>query len=238
MTTPLVPLADNIWTARGLLKQIGGALCFGLRMTVVRLSDGGLVLWSPIPIDDGLASAIHDIGPVRHIIAPNGFHHLYAKEALARFPEGTLWLSSALQKKRADLWALGKPLAQAQDALGDDLGLLGIQGAPMLDETVAFHRHSQTLIATDILFNEHHPQGWLTPLVLRLAGAHGRLAQSRLLRLLTKDKNAAVESYRQMLQWPFKTLIIAHGDILTEDARTQAAAALSWLDPSLTQLTQ
>lgn len=236
MTTSLEPLAEDIWTARGLLKQMGGALCFSLRMTVVRLPDGSVVLWSPIPMDDELAGAITALGPVRHLVAPNGFHHLYAKAAKARFPDATLWLSPALEKKRADLWADGKPLTQTPPAWDGNLELLTLQGAPMVDEVVAFHRPSATLIATDLLFNEHHPKGWLTPLVLRMTGAHKRLAQSRLLRFVTKDKAAAGQSYRKLLQFPFTTLIIAHGDILTEDARPRTAAALSWLDPTLTDL--
>lgn len=232
-TGRLKALGSEIWMAEGLLEQAGGALCFSLRMTVIQLPDGTLLLWSPIPIDDGLQAELEALGPVKHVIAPNGFHHLYVDAALTRFPSATLWLSPALEKKRPDLWSRGTPLEAPPAAWGQALELLTVQGVPAVMEVVAFHRASATLIATDLFFNEHNPRGWMTPWVLRMTGAYKQLAQSRLMRFLTKDKTAAAASYQRMLRFPFATLVIAHGDIVTVDARARTAEALGRIDPSL-----
>src|SRR5207253_182649 len=45
------------------------------RMAVIRLSGGGLFLWSPIPLTDGLRAEVDALGEVSHIVAPNSLHH-------------------------------------------------------------------------------------------------------------------------------------------------------------------
>mgnify|MGYP000406607533 CR=1 FL=1 len=75
----LEELACGIWTVDAPLT-LGGAK-LGTRMTVVRLSDGGLALIAPIEIDDALSVDLAELGPVNVIIAPNAFHHFSARTA-------------------------------------------------------------------------------------------------------------------------------------------------------------
>ena len=53
------------------------------------------------------------------------------------------------------------------------------------------HKPTETLIVGDLVFNIREPKGWQSTLVLTLAGAKGRLAQSRLWRTVIKDRRAA-----------------------------------------------
>ena len=94
-----------------------------------------------------------------------------------------------------------------------------------------FHPASQTLIATDLLFNlgPSRLRGALTPWILRATGAYGRPAQSRLLRLLTKDRTRAARALQQALDWPFVRILMAHGDPITEDARGTLRTACRWM---------
>ena len=71
----LESVGEGVWTAAAPLALAGAE--FGTRMTVVQLADVGVMLISPIEVDDALAAEIDAIGPVRAIVAPNAFHHFY-----------------------------------------------------------------------------------------------------------------------------------------------------------------
>ena len=72
-------------------------------MTIVRRPDGGLVVHSPIALDDAMRGEVDAIGPVRCVIAPNLYHHLHAGTWAAAFPEARLVGPEGLEKKREDL---------------------------------------------------------------------------------------------------------------------------------------
>jgi hypothetical protein len=204
-------------------------------MTVLPLVDGGLALVSPIPIDDVLAATLDSLGEVRFLIAPNLLHHLYLDAAIRRYPRATVLAPPGLAHKRPDLRidrTLREPLPPA---LAESVDVQRIEGALAVDEFVFFHRATQSLVVTDLVFHVLSPEGWLTGLVLRLVGCHRRFGQSRAWRLFVKDRAAAADSLSRVLAWPFETLIMAHGDIVhsdsARDARTMLAAAVRWVLP-------
>ena len=50
-------------------------------MAVLRLSDGSVWVHSPVELDDTLAAALDELGPVKHIVSPNYEHTKYARQA-------------------------------------------------------------------------------------------------------------------------------------------------------------
>ena len=92
-------ICPDRWGAESTVRAPGG-LVFVSRMTVVRLPDGRLWLSSPVEIDAARQRALREIGPVAFIVAPNGFHHLYAMPAKATFPDATLWASPAFRRRK------------------------------------------------------------------------------------------------------------------------------------------
>ena len=93
----LESLADGIWTADAPLTLAGAS--FGTRMTVVALPDAGVVLISPIELDDAAAAEIEASGRVRAIVAPNAFHHFYFAAAAKRFPEAACFVAPGTEEK-------------------------------------------------------------------------------------------------------------------------------------------
>ena len=69
----LKEFGHEIWIADGREVAVAG-FRYPTRMAVLRLSDGGLFIWSPTPLTDDLRAAVNSLGPVRHIIAPNSLH--------------------------------------------------------------------------------------------------------------------------------------------------------------------
>ena len=99
--------APGLWTADGQAdKEIPKFLQkydFSTRMTVIKLTDGGLFLHSPIRIDSGLRAELGGLGEVQVIVAPNKFHHLFAGDACAAYPNAKLYGALGLPVKRKDL---------------------------------------------------------------------------------------------------------------------------------------
>ena len=74
----LQPTGEELWVADHDFKMMGIAL--GTRTTVIRLGDGGLFIHAPGPLSAQLIGAINALGPVRCLVAPNDFHHLFVKK--------------------------------------------------------------------------------------------------------------------------------------------------------------
>jgi hypothetical protein len=225
--TELRTIDDGLWVAED-DNFVGGGAWFPVRMTVVRVGDG---LWvhSPIPLGDALVAAINTLGAVKWVVNPNGFHGKWAAQAMKRWPDAAFYCSSAhaLLGTKLPAWSpLEGPLPTEW---GDVFEVLLIDGCPKVAETVFLHRGSKTLITTDLIFNIHTAKTWLMPWVLRLVGAWQRPAQSRLWRLFTKDRSAAGASLTRMLAWDFERVILAHGDILEDDARGALGGGLHWM---------
>lgn len=76
----LRPIDRHLWVAEQPQKFWG--LSVGTRMTVILLSQGSLLLISPIKIDLETKAQLDSIGQVEFIIAPNLFHHLNIRSSV------------------------------------------------------------------------------------------------------------------------------------------------------------
>ncbi|MEM9246358.1 MAG: DUF4336 domain-containing protein, partial [Cyanobacteria bacterium P01_F01_bin.153] len=178
----LTEIAPDLWVATQPLRFLGVEV--GSRMTVVRLPDGGLVLISPIALKDSDRTIIESLGTVRHIIAPNLFHHLSVGTAKDLCPDAKVWGVEGLQEKRPDV-AFDNLLNTAGD-FGKALEYLPFQGfaAPLpggimpVNETVFCHRPSGTLIVTDIAYNFDQNNSLGIRLAARILGSYGQLKPS------------------------------------------------------------
>lgn len=223
---PLEPVADNLWAAAAPQPFYGVQV--GTRMTVIRLSSGGLLLHSPVPIDETLKSAIDALGPVEHIVCPNLFHHLHAGPAHRLWPAAQLHGPRKLQDKRPDLHFDAVLSEVPHPDWKDDLRTLAIAGS-FLQETVFWHPASRTLITCDLIENFHDHSHPPTRLYLRLGGILGKPGWHRLLRMVYWNRRAARASLERILELPIERLVLAHGDIVRSDAREVLREAMRWL---------
>jgi hypothetical protein len=227
----LQEIAEDVWVAGSEMAVSGFPL--EIRMTVIRRPDGGLILHSPIEIDDALAAELDAIGPVCDLLAPSRMHHMFVFGAERRWPDATLWAAPGLPDKRRDLLF--------DEVLGDATppawaGTLETQlfaGCPLASEIVCFHPGSRTLIVTDLVFNIQRSRSGLSRAYLRASGAWQRLAQTPLMRAVIRDRAAARHSLERMFAWDFDRLIMSHGDIVERDAKRQLGEALARLAPDL-----
>jgi hypothetical protein len=223
----LQPLAPMLWGAEHDLFLPGGVHLRG-RMTVVHLESGGLLLHSPIPIDDQLAAELAQLGTVEYLVAPNSMHHVHLTAAHERYPRAVLYGTPALVAKRSDLHFADLTTLESVPWQADLAGL-HIQGAPKIDEFVFLHPATKTLVVAGYFFNIHECKGWLTPWVLRLTGTYRRFAQSRVWRWSAQDRAKLQASAEELLAWDFERIIVAHGEVVTLQAHQKAERALGWL---------
>ena len=216
--------AENLWTC-DTEQPLGLGLRLPARMTVLRLPDGTLALVSPIPISDSLSAELSALAPVSILIAPNAFHHLHLPAAAQRYPEARVLGAPGVASKQPSLQV--EPLApETIAALRDVLAARLIEGAPKMSEVVLFHEPSRTLLVADLVFNIVSPPNFGTGLLLACTGTKGKLAPSRALNWLIRDRAAAQRSTAALFTWPFERVVMAHGQVLNQEAQALLRAAL------------
>ncbi len=227
----LTTIDEGVWVAEHHFRM--GLVDFGGRMTVLRLEDGALLLYSPIAIDDALASAIDALGEVRHVVAPSAMHHVFLDAAAARYPAATVYAPRALHAKRRGRGIDVVLEDAAPEAWGDGLAMIRVAGAPSVDEVILHHAASRTLVVCDLVFHIHEARGWISPLFFKLIGVWQRVQQGPLWRWqATKDRAAAEASLAPIWAWDVERVIVAHGRILEgPDAKARLAEGLRWMCP-------
>lgn len=224
----LTTITDGIWGYEQELR-----LPLGMRLpsrtTIVRRADGGLVMHSPLGFDEDAARTIDDLGEVKTIIAPSCIHYLFLAAATKRWPKARVFGAPGLEKKTAVRNVVFEPLPHdgAVEGLGEDFVVRRIDGVPYITEHVFLHRPTGSLVVTDLVFNIERCSSWGMRVYLRCMGAWKKTAQSAVWRMLTKDKPAAAESARAVLDWEFDRVIVAHGDVVTGDAHGTLERALA-----------
>jgi len=225
--SPLRRLDEDLWVVDRPLAMLG--IQVGARMTVIRLADGGLLLHSPVAPDRELALALAELGPVRHLVAPNKVHHLYFAAAAEAFPDARRWGAPGLAEKCRDL-AFDEVLNDtAPEAWADELDQLRFEGSPYVEEIVFHHRASRTLILTDLAFNVRESDSFFTRLFLRASGVLGRFGPTRMFRGLIRDRAAARRSLDRMLAWDFDRVVMSHGVVLQSRGRRVLRDAYQWM---------
>ena len=224
---PLTPFAEGIWVDTAPVRFLGMQLT--TTMTVLRLGDGNLLLYSPVALTQARQSAIEALGPVAHLYAPNLFHHRWIGEWAAAFPSARLHAPVGLAKKRGDLRIDRIHNAAREPAFAGVLEELPIDGF-RLEESVVVYRPACTLVVADLVHNVGRTQHRWTNFYSQTMGFYDRVALSRMIRWTAfTDRAAARRSLDELLALPFDRLIVGHGAPLAAGGREALAAAYSWL---------
>lgn len=192
-------------------------LPFTTRMTVVRLTNGDLFLHSPIRFDPDLASELHRMGTIRHLVSPNRFHYAHIGEWSKAFPDAISWCSpGALQRARArhiDV-AFARDLdSNPPDEWRQDIDQTLLPGG-YFKEFIFFHGRSKTLIVADTIINielSKMPEPWRT--ATRLSGMHhprGQIFFGMRLPLLFQRRRAHA-AFSRIHTWRPERIVLSHG---------------------------
>ncbi|MEW5743614.1 MAG: hypothetical protein AB1938_32180 [Myxococcota bacterium] len=220
----LTPVTENLWRAQTRIR-LGPGFSMPVASALWRDSSGAVTIVSPIAFTDEQAAAIDALGPIRHILAPNRFHHLAVPKAKARWPKARLWAAPGLPAKRQDVTFDGELRTGATELPDADVVLL--EGAPRANELLVIHRPSRTLVAADLIFNLHDSGGWLGWLYFKASGALGKPAPSVWWRFLVEDRAATKSSLERLLAMDFARVLPSHGLPIEGDAKQVLRTALA-----------
>lgn len=219
------PFTDGIWTVARPQRFWGVET--GTRMTVVRLSDGGLFVHCPVALERELREQVDALGPVRAVVSSSLYHHLYAGQWMDAYPEAVFCACPGLERKRSDL--------RFSHVLGDRPHPLWAAELDQVNfssrfekEVVFFHRAARTMICADALLNLSHHPSRMTRLVALLM-ANTAPGTGYLERVAVRDRRAAREQVDRMLQWDIQRIILAHGAMVERDGREVLRRAYRWL---------
>ena len=221
----------ELWLADGPSVRFLGLIRYPTRMAVGRLSDGALWVWSPVALDDALASEVDALGPVKHLVSPNKLHHLFLGEWAERYPQARLYASPGLAQKRPDLHFHAELGDQPDPSWGDDVDLAAFRGSAFVEEFVFFHRPSRTVLVCDLVQRFAPGQvGGLTEVFMRLWGLVGENGTTPLeWRLSFYPRAPARAARRKALAWNPERLVVAHGMCAAENGRDVLDNGLRWL---------
>jgi hypothetical protein len=128
-----------------------------LRMTVIRLSDGDLLLHSPTRFSPQLANQVEESGALRHLIAPSFGHWMFVKEWQARYPNALTWAVPGLRQRkqvRKSGLRIDQELADSPPPeWAEEVDQLVVRGGAGFREAALFHKSTRTLVLTDLVVN-------------------------------------------------------------------------------------
>ncbi len=225
----LQQLHPDLWVAEMPFRLMGVEA--GARCTIVRLSDGGLWVHSPIALSNKLRREVEAIGPVRFLVAPNRFHVGHLKEWATAYPDAVVCAVRDVKAPEGVVIArvLGEEIEpEWAEALAQTL----FRGSIVTSEAVFCHRASRTLILTDTAINiPSRRDGW-SRFVARLLGVLDVWAPTRYFKASIRDKDTARRSLDTIMSWDFERLIIAHGDISETSGKAVLRRAYDFLEHS------
>src|SRR5438552_2081469 len=208
----LSEIDDGMLSVVGPIRMPIGS--FPRRMTVIRLSDSRLVVWSAIALRETEMSKLEAFGRPAFLIVPNDHHRLDAKAWKDRYPE--LQVVAPIGS-RAKVEKVVRVDTTAPDFGGGDANVQFLTVAGTRDREAALvvrTRNGATLVLNDLVGNIRDASGiggWL----LGLAGFAGRSAQiPKVVKWnLVKDANAL---RAQLLKWAdmqaLKRILVSHGE--------------------------
>jgi hypothetical protein len=219
----------NIWDHEMPIRF--GGLPLWHRMTVIRLTNGGLVLHSPTRLDIASQEEFQKLGPIVAIIAPSWWHDLYLREYLSAYPDARLYGAPTLVR-----WNRSLPFAEV---LGDlapslwagEIDQVHVQGIGLfLDEIVFYHRRSRSLIVADLLFNLSEKDAWITRRMGSLViGPFPGCRFARLYRPAVTDRGRMRTAVERILDWDFDQIIVGHGAVVESKGKEVFRTAFRWL---------
>lgn len=224
-------LARDVWVVD---SAIGPGI--PVRMTVIRLSNGELLLHSPTRYSAGLRRALETIGPVRHLVAPNSVHWVFAKAWQDAVLDSVMYAAPGLRRRgqvrRARLRIDHDLSRDPPAAWAGEIEQEIISGGGGFREVAMFHRASGTVLMTDLVQNfEPGKLPWLLRPIARVLG--NTTVQSRapahLRAVVGLGRRKAAEAARRVVGWRPERVVVTHGRVIETDAAERLRRSLGWL---------
>ncbi len=209
-------LDDNLLSVSGDLPMPVGN--FPRRMTVVRLHDGRLVVYSAIALDEAEMQALEAFGEPSYLVVPNDIHRMDAKIWKDRYPQLCVVAPAGVKKQVEEV----VPVDDTAPTFGDpQVQFVTVPGTREREAALVVRTWSgTTLVVSDLIWNlDDRPGfgGWLFH-VMGFTGHEPRIPTIVELREI-KDKQALRGQLERWARIPgLNRIIVSHGKIVSRDA--------------------
>jgi hypothetical protein len=189
------------------------------RMTVVRLSNASLVIFSAIALDEDEMSALEAYGRPAYLIVPSDKHRLDAKTWKDRYPEIQVVAPEGARAKVTEAVPVDTVAPRFDDPSVQFVTVPGTRGREAA--LVVRTPNGTTLVLNDVVGNIRDAAGfggWL----LHLAGFAGKEAQiPAVVKMAMIEDTKALRA--QLLQWAeidtLVRILVSHGSPIEENPR-------------------
>ena len=210
--TQIEQLEPNLWRVEASIKTPP----LERVMTIVKLSDGSLLIYSAIMLDEPAMKQLDALGPVKTIVVPNGWHRMDAPAFKARYPEARLLAPKNTRARVAKVVAVDGTLEDFSDPTVQLTTVGGTRGLEALMTVKSGDRTS--VVFTDALFNMPHKTGLNGFILKHVLGSSGGPKVTRLGRLLLiKDKKEFAAQLEQLAAQNVTRVIVAHNEVISVD---------------------
>jgi len=195
------------------------------RMTIARMSTGGLVVFSAISLDDFEMTKIDALGSVDYLIVPSSIHRMDIKGWKTRYPHALVVAPEGAKKEVEELVPVDLTHVELFDpkVCVDVVPGTGEQEFSMLVETDT----GKTLVVNDLIFNLPKVPG-IAGIGLKLLGfAPGQAKQPKIVRMKLVDDDDAMRA--QLRAWAemagLERILVSHGTPIENPRETLLALA-------------
>ena len=213
----LSQIDDNILTVVGEISM--PLMDLPRRMTVVRLNDSRLVIFSAIALEEDEMAALEAYGRPAYLIVPSDKHRLDARIWKDRYPQMQVVAPEGAREKVAEMVPVDTTAPRFEDPNVDFITVPGTRDREAA--LVVRTPNGTTLVLNDVVGNIRDASGfggWL----LHVVGFAGKEAQiPKVVKMaMIKDTNALRD---QMLQWAkidsLKRILVSHGSPIEKNPR-------------------
>lgn len=206
---------------------------FDFRMTALRLTDGTLLVYSPVPnTGEPCLAQLATFGDVSCLLAPSHFHNLGLRPFASRWPKARLVAPPPAIPRLRKVTGLDFATVQTiKKALPPGIELTqtdGLKGPEVWIKITANDGSLRALVVCDAFFHMNKPKRGFFALMLRLVGGAPGLRVSRMFkRVAGMNRETYGRWARQELSAFRPTMLIpAHGEICVDEALPTRLEAL------------
>jgi hypothetical protein len=220
----LTPVDESVLTVTGDLHMPLADI--PRRMTVARLADRRLVVFSAIALDEDSMRELEAFGTPSFLIVPNDHHRLDAKAWKERYPAMQVVAPEGARKKVEEV----VPVDITDPRWGDpDVQFVTVPGTRGRESALLVRSAGgTTLVLNDVIGNIHGESGFGGWFLRRMGFAGDEPHIPRPVKLMMVDDKAALR--QQLLQWAgidtLKRILVSHG-VPIEDRPQQTLRELA-----------
>lgn len=220
---PIEKLEDNLWAVNG---DVPGAP-FRRRMSIVRRSDGTLLFFNAVPMDDTTLAEVTAWGKPAILVVPHDQHMIDARAFAEKLGVKVYGPKECDTKARQKADMAGTLDMISPDSSVEIQTLRGVKsGEPVL---IVHHSDGRvSLLFSDVIMNNTKSSIGFLPRMMGFAGGVKIVPLFRMMYL--KDRPALKDQLQQWAGLPDLTrLVPCHGDVLSAGVPEALRAAASTL---------